>query len=80
MKRSMTGQGKKPKELEDFFAFLKSCERIRTRENIDPEQVFRMFDQDPEIFQKSWLQPLLAEGVALDRVCELVLESIFRPN
>jgi len=49
-------------------------------ENVDLQQVFNAFDEDPEIFQKNWLGPLLAAGLNLDRACEVVLESILRPN
>jgi hypothetical protein len=49
-------------------------------ENVALEQVFKAFDEEPEIFQKSWLQPLLAERLNLDGVCELVMESILCPN
>src|SRR5215470_9546730 len=46
-----------------------------SRENVDLERVFSAFDEDPEIFQKNWLRPLLAAGLDLDRACEVVLES-----
>jgi len=51
-----------------------------SRENVDLERVFSAFDEDPEIFQKNWSRPLLAAGQNLDRACEVVLESILRPN
>ena len=76
----MKDQGKKQKELDEFLSFLKYCDQIRVGEGDELEQVFRAFDEDPEIFQKNWLQPLLQEGITLDRVCELVLESLLRPN
>jgi hypothetical protein len=44
------------------------------------EQVFRAVDQDPELFLKEWLRPLLAEGLDLDQAFEVALESVLRPN
>jgi len=74
----MKEQRKKHKE--EFLTFLKEWLPVEIGKNVDLEQVYKGFDEDPEIFQKDWLSPLLAEGLKLDRVCELVVESIFRPN
>ena len=34
-------------------------------ENVDLEQVFNAFDEDPEIFQKNWLRPLAESRLRL---------------
>ena len=71
---------RRKKHKEEFFSLFKDCVRMKAGENVDLEQVFNAFDEDPEIFQKNWLRPLLAAGLNLDRACEVVLESILRPN
>ena len=78
VRKTMKEQRKK--QQEGFLTFLEDCVRMEASENIDLEQVFNAFDEDPEIFQQHWLRPLLAAGLNLDRACEVVLESILRPN
>jgi hypothetical protein len=74
----MAEQGNKQKEK--LFSFLKHFEHVGVGESVDLERVFRELDEDPEIFWKEWLSPLLAEGLHLDRACEVILESVLRPN
>jgi hypothetical protein len=76
----MTERQKKQRELEEFISFLKHCDELEMNERVHLEQVFKAFDDDPEIFQRYWLRPLLAEGLNLDQIFELVAESIFCPN
>jgi hypothetical protein len=64
----------------DFLEFLKYCERAHVTEDADLEELLKTFDEEPEIFQKKWLQPLLAEGLNLRDACGVVVESIFHPN
>jgi len=71
---------RRKKYKEEFFSLLKDCVRMEARENVDLEQVFNAFDENPEIFQENWLRPLLAAGLNLNRACEVVVESILRPN
>ena len=71
---------RRKKSKEEFFSFLRDCVRMDAGENVDLEQVLNAFDEDPEIFENNWLRPLLAAGLNLDRACEVVLESILRPN
>jgi len=68
------------KQKQELLTLLEDCFQIKAGEDIDLEQVSKAFDEDPEIFQKTWLRPLVAEGVNLDRACELAVESILRPN
>jgi len=68
------------KQKQELLTLLEDCVPIEVGEDIDLEQVSKAFDEDPEIFQKNWLRPLVAEGVNLDRACELAVESILRPN
>ena len=68
------------KQKQELLTLLEDCVQIEVGEDIDLEQVSKAFDEDPEIFQKNWLRPLVAEGVNLDRACELAVESILRPN
>ena len=68
------------KQKRELLTLLEDCFQIEVGEGIDLEQVSKAFDEDPEIFQKNWLRPLVAEGVNLDRACELAVESILRPN
>ena len=68
------------KQKQELLTLLEDCFQIEVGEDIDLEQVSKAFDEDPEIFQKNWLRPLVAEGVNLDRACELAVESILRPN
>jgi hypothetical protein len=68
------------KQKRELLTLLEDCFQIEVGEDIDLEQVSKAFDEDPEIFQKNWLRPLVAEGVNLDRACELAVKSILRPN
>jgi hypothetical protein len=68
------------KQKRELLTLLEDCFQIEVGEGIDLEQVSKAFDEDPEIFQKNWLRPLVTEGVNLDRACELAVESILRPN
>lgn len=63
-KKAMKEQRKKQKER--VLTFRKDCAPIEVGENVDLEQVFKAFDEEPEILQKSWLRLLLAEGLNLD--------------
>ena len=63
-----------------FLALLQNCEPIDLGESIDFAQVLKAFTDDPEVFHRQWLQPLLAEGLSLDHACEVALKSILRPN
>jgi hypothetical protein len=76
----MTERQKKQRELEEFISFLKHCDEMEIGAEVKLEQVFRAFDDDPEIFQRYWLRPLLGEGLNLDQIFELVAQSIFCPN
>jgi len=58
---------RRKKHKKEFFSLLKDCVWMEAWENVDLEQVFNAFDEDPEIFQKNWLRPLLAAGLNLDR-------------
>lgn len=80
MREWKTVKEQRKKQQDGFLTFLQDCVRMEAEENINLEQVFSAFDEDPEIFQQRWLRPLLAAGLALDRACEVVLESIVRPN
>ena len=71
---------RRKKHKEEFLSLLKDCVLVEAGENVDLERVFSAFDEEPEIFKKNWLRPLLAAGLNLDRACEVVLESILRPN
>ncbi|HXY15982.1 MAG TPA: hypothetical protein VEI26_15910 [Terriglobales bacterium] len=68
------------KQKKGLITFLEDCAPIEVGENVGLERLFEAFNEDPEIFQKNWLQPLLAEGLNLDSVYELVMESILCPN
>jgi hypothetical protein len=64
----------------EFLAFLRSCDPIDFKDDIDFAQLLEAFSENPEVFHRQWLQPLLAEGLNLDHACELALKSILRPN
>jgi len=68
------------KQKQELLTLLEDCVPIEVGEDIDLEQVSKAFDEDPGIFQKNWLRPLVAEGVNLDCACELAVKSILRPN
>jgi hypothetical protein len=72
----MTGMRNKQKLL----SFLKQRECAGVEESFDLDRILTVFDQDPELFHQDWLRPLLAEGLSPDRACEVILESILRPN
>jgi hypothetical protein len=76
--KEMAEQGNK--QNEKLLLFLKHFGRVGADESADLKQVFRELDEDPEIFWTEWLSPLLAEGLHLDRACEVVLETVLRPN
>jgi hypothetical protein len=44
------------------------------------EQLVREFNENPDFFDETWLQPLLAEGLKIDKVYELLLDGAIRPN
>jgi len=54
---------RRKKHKEEFLSLLKDCVWMEAEENVDLERVFGAFDEDPEIFQKNWLRPLLAAPV-----------------
>jgi len=71
------------KQKEKLLFVLGKFEHIPAVDSVEGvalEQVLRAFDQDPELFWKEWLRPLVAEGLNLDRACEIALESLLRPN
>jgi hypothetical protein len=68
------------KHKKEFLALLENCEPIELKENVGVAQVLEAFSEDPEVFHRQWLQPLLAEGLDLDHACEVALRSILRPN
>lgn len=71
------------KQKEKLLFALEKFEHIGAVDGVDfvaLEQVFRTFDRDPELFWKEWLRPLLAEGLDVERACEIALESVLRPN
>lgn len=35
---------------------------------------------DPDIFREEWVNPLMAEGLNLDRIFDLLLSGTARPN
>jgi hypothetical protein len=72
----MTGMRNKQKLL----SFLKQRECAGVEEDFDLDRIFTALDQDPELFHHDWLRSLLAEGLSLDRACEVILESVLRPN
>lgn len=80
MEPSKNRERMKEQRKKEFLTFLKECLPIELGKNVDLEKVYKAFDEDPEVFQRNWLLPLLEEGLKLDRVCELVVESFFRPN
>jgi hypothetical protein len=57
-------------------ALLRDYDQTAARESVELERVLSVFDNDPE----QWVEPLLAEGMNLDRIFELVVQSILRPN
>ena len=44
------------------------------------EELMRESYENKNGFHQDWLQPLLAEGLTLDRVFDLVLDGSVRPN
>jgi hypothetical protein len=63
-----------------LLSYLKEFEHLGVGESVEADQFFREMDEDPEAFWKDWLSPLVAEGLNLDRACEVVLEGVLRPN
>lgn len=44
------------------------------------EQLVKRSTENPEAFLEEWLQPLLREGLSVERAYEMVIESVLRPN
>src|SRR5215467_6311958 len=61
-------------------SFPSQHEHVSESETFVLDQVFRVVDQDPERFAKEWLQPLLLQGLSLDRAWEVIFEIFLRPN
>lgn len=72
--------GRRSSDKKEFIAFLKRCKQVSLGENVDFDELFKTFDEDPEVFQSKWVWPLLDEGLSLDQACEMVVKSIFRPD
>lgn len=44
------------------------------------EQLVTGSTENPDAFLEEWIQPLLRQGLSMERAYELVIESVFQPN
>lgn len=44
------------------------------------EELVEGSTENPVAFLEGWLRPLLREGLSMERACEVVIESVSRPN
>lgn len=75
----MIGTRRKKRNL-DYRWFLERLEREDMRDIVALEEFVKGSSENPEAFLEEWLQPLLRQGLSLERAYEVVIESVIRPN
>ena len=75
----MIGTRRKKQNL-DYRWFLERLSQEELPEIIALEELVKGSTEDPEAFLEEWLQPLLRQGLSIERAYEVVIESVLRPN
>jgi len=75
----MIGARRKKQNL-DYRWFLERLSQEEMTEIIALEELVKGSTEDPEAFLEEWLQPLLRQGLSIERAYEVVIESVLRPN
>ena len=75
----MIGARRKKRNL-DYRWFLERLGQEELPEIIALEELVKGSTEDPEAFLEEWLQPLLRQGLSIERAYEVVIESVLRPN
>lgn len=75
----MIGARRKKQNL-DYRWFLERLSQEELPEIIALEELVKGSTEDPEAFLEEWLQPLLRQGLSIERAYEVVIESVLRPN
>ena len=75
----MIGTRRKKRNL-DYRWFLERLGQEELPEIIALEELVKGSTEDPEAFLEEWLQPLLRQGLSIERAYEVVIESVLRPN
>jgi hypothetical protein len=75
----MIGTRRKKQNL-DYRWFLERLGQEELPEIIALEELVKGSTEDPEAFLEEWLQPLLRQGLSIERAYEVVIESVLRPN
>jgi len=75
----MIGTRRKKRNL-DYGWFLERLSREEMPEIIALEELVKGSSEDPEAFLEEWLQPLLRQGLSIERAYEVVIECVLRPN
>ena len=75
----MIGTRRKKQNL-DYRWFLERLDQQELSEIIALEELVKGSTEDPEAFLEEWLQPLLRQGLSIERAYEVVIESVLRPN
>ena len=75
----MIGTRRKKQNL-DYRWFLERLGQEELPEIIALEELVKGSTEDPEAFLEEWLQPLLRQGLSIERAYDVVIESVLRPN
>jgi hypothetical protein len=75
----MIGTRRKKRNL-DYRWFLERLSQEEMPEIMALEELVKGSSEDPEAFLEEWLQPLLRQGLSIERAYEVVIECVLRPN
>ena len=75
----MIGTRRKKQNL-DYRWFLERLSQEEMPEIMALEELVKGSSEDPEAFLEEWLQPLLRQGLSIERAYEVVIECVLRPN
>jgi hypothetical protein len=71
---------RKPRTIQGFSGPLWDDRPANYRESVALEELVRASFENPDNFREVWVNPLLAEGLNLDDIFEVLLSGTTRPN
>lgn len=71
---------KKGGTIQEFTGPLWDDHRLESREAVLLEELVKASFEERGYFREEWVNPLLAEGVSLSRVFDLLLSGALQPN
>jgi hypothetical protein len=66
--------------IPEFSGPLWDDHQLESREIVLLEEFLKASFEEPGYFREEWVHPLLAEGLPLPRVFDLLLSGALRPN